>query len=146
MIVVPALFEDLPELLAIESASFVQPWSEADFLSELMKSPPSLYVIRRDFKHPVLGYICFWPVADEFQLLNLAVHPDCRRQGLGRRLLTFLLTQAREKRILKIFLEVRPSNPAAIALYCALGFKTLYRRPGYYGPSGEDALVMEWSG
>jgi ribosomal-protein-alanine N-acetyltransferase len=146
LIVVPALFEDLPELLAIESAFFVQPWSEADFLSELMKFPPSLYVIRRDFKHPVLGYICFWPVADEFQLLNLAVHPDCRRQGLGRRLLTFLLTQAREKRILKIFLEVRPSNLAAITLYCALGFKTLYRRPGYYAPSGEDAMVMAWSG
>ena len=146
MIVVPALFEDLPGLLAIESASFVQPWLEADFLSELMKSPPNIYVIRRDSERPVLGYICSWPVADEFQLLNLAVHPDCRRQGLGRRLLTFLLTQAQEKRTPKVFLEVRPSNLAAMALYCALGFKILYRRPGYYAPSGEDALVMEWSG
>jgi ribosomal-protein-alanine N-acetyltransferase len=146
LIVVPALIEDLPGLLAIESASFVQPWSEADFLSELRKFPMSLYIIRRDSEGPVLGYVCFWTAADEFQLFNLAVHPDHRRQGLGRRLLTFLLIQAREKRIPKVFLEVRASNLAAIALYGALGFKTLYRRPGYYAPSGEDALVMEWSG
>jgi ribosomal-protein-alanine N-acetyltransferase len=146
LIYVPALVEDLPDLLAIESASFAQPWSKASFLSELRKAPPSLYVVRSEPSPCILGYICFWPVADEFQMLNFAVHPDYRRQGLGRHLLTFLLILAEEKRISTVLLEVRPSNQAALALYQSLGFKVLYRRPGYYEPEGEDALVMEWSG
>jgi ribosomal-protein-alanine N-acetyltransferase len=137
--------KDLPDLLTIEAASFVHPWSKGDFLSELSKSPPTLYVTRRDPAGPVLGYICFWMVADEIQMLNIAVHPAYRRQGLGRTLLVFLLTLAREKKALKVFLEVRPSNQTALALYRSLGFETLYRRPRYYDDEGEDALVMEWS-
>jgi ribosomal-protein-alanine N-acetyltransferase len=141
----PAQLEDLPELLAIELGSFNQPWSKASFLSELRKAPASLYLIRKEPLASILGYICFWTVADEIQLLNLAVHPDYRRQGLGRLLMTFLLLRAEEKGISKVFLEVRPSNQVAIALYRSLGFKNLYRRPGYYETDGEDALVMGWS-
>lgn len=137
--------DDLPDLLAIESASFAQPWTKVSFLSELSKVPPSLYVIRRETSFCILGYICFWLVADELQMLNLAVRPDYRQQGLGRQLMSFLLTQAKEKNVSKVLLEVRPSNQVAIALYRSLGFKILYRRPGYYEPEGEDALVMEWS-
>jgi [ribosomal protein S18]-alanine N-acetyltransferase len=137
--------EDLAELLAIESASFSKPWSKASFLSELRKAPPSLYLIRKEPLGCILGYICFWTAADEIQMLNLAIHPDCRRQGLGRQLMTFLFLRAEEKGISKVLLEVRPSNQAAITLYRSLGFKILYRRPGYYEPDGEDALVMEWS-
>lgn len=85
-------------------------------------------------------------MADEIQMLNLAVHPDYRRQGLGRQLVSFLLGQAEEKRKSKVLLEVRVSNQDAIALYRSLSFKVLYRRPGYYEPDGEDALVMEWTG
>ena len=138
--------DDLPDLLAIESVSFAQPWSKTSFLSELKKALPSLYVLRKEISTGILGYICFWLVADEIQMLNLAVHPDYRRQGLGRQLMTFLLFQAKEKGISKVLLEVRPSNQAAIALYHSLGFKILYRRPGYYEMEGEDALVMEWAG
>ncbi len=145
MLLIPAHLDDLPGLLFIESFSFVQPWSKVDFLSELSKSPPSIFVARGDLKSPVLGYICFWEVADEVQMLNLAVHPEYRRQGVGRTLLTFLLKQAQEKKATKVFLEVRPSNQAALALYRSLGFKALYRRSNYYPPEGEEALVMEWS-
>ena len=146
MIFVPALVDDLPDLLAIESASFAQPWTKFSFLSELSKLPPSLYVVRRETSSCILGYICFWLVADELQMLNLAVHPDHRQQGLGRKLMTFLFTVAEEKSVSKVLLEVRPSNQIAMALYHSLGFRILYRRPGYYEPEGEDALVMEWSG
>jgi [ribosomal protein S18]-alanine N-acetyltransferase len=142
----PAQLNDLPELLAIESASFNHPWSKDSFLSEIKKVPASLYLIRRKPSACVLGYLCFWSMADEIQMLNLAVHPDCRRQGLGRRLMTFLFLLAEEEGISKVFLEVRPSNQPAISLYRSLGFKTLYRRPGYYEPDEEDALVMEWTG
>lgn len=138
--------DDLPDLLAIESASFAQPWTEASFLSELRRVPPSVYVLRRETSSPILGYICFWLVADEIQMLNLAVHPEYRGQGLGRRLMTLLFAQAQQKSLSKVVLEVRPSNQIAIALYHSLGFRILYRRPGYYEPEGEDALVMEWSG
>jgi ribosomal-protein-alanine N-acetyltransferase len=131
--------------LTIEAASFVQPWTKADFLSELSKSHPTIYVTRSDPAGPVLGYICFWAVADEIQMLNLAVHPAYRRQGLGRTLMTFLLSLAREKKALKVFLEVRPSNQTALALYRSLDFEILYRRPRYYAAEDEDALVMEWS-
>ncbi len=146
MIFVPAQLDDLPELLAIETASFIQPWSPGSFLSEIKKAPPSLYLIRKEPSACILGYICFWPVFDEIQMLNLAIHPDYRRQGLGRRLMTFLLGRAGEKGISKVLLEVRASNLAAIGLYRSLGFEILYRRPGYYEPDGEDALVMEWNG
>lgn len=145
MIINPAQLNDLPDLLIIETASFVQPWSKADFLSELGKNPPSIYVSRRDPAGPILGYICFWPVADEIQMLKLSVHPECRRQGVSRTLMTFLLNQARKKKASKVLLEVRPSNQAALALYQSLGFEALYRRPRYYDPEGEDALVMEWT-
>ena len=80
MIFVPALVDDLPDLLAIESASFAQPWAQVSFLSELGKVPPSLYVLRRETPSCILGYICFWLVADEIQILNLAVHPDYRNR------------------------------------------------------------------
>ena len=146
MIFVQALLKDLPQLLAIESASFIQPWSRGSFLSELRKVPPSLYLIRRESGVCVLGYLCFWLVADEIQLLNLAVHPDHRRKGLGRQLVNFLLDQAREKGISKVLLEVRASNQTAIALYRSFNFEVLYTRPGYYEPDGEDAMIMEWTG
>jgi [ribosomal protein S18]-alanine N-acetyltransferase len=145
LIIIPAQLNDLPELLIIEAASFVQPWSKSNLLSELSKTPPTMYVTRRDPTGPILGYICFWLVADEIQMLNLAVHPTCRRQGLGRSLMTYLLNLAREQKALKVFLEVRASNQAALALYRSLGFETLYRRPRYYDSEGEDALVMECS-
>jgi ribosomal-protein-alanine N-acetyltransferase len=135
----------LSDLLLIEKGSFVHPWTEGDFFSELSKSPPTIFVIGNGPTGSILGYICFWVIADEIQILNLAVHPASRRQGLGRRLLTFLLALAREKKVLKVFLEVRPSNQEALDLYRSLGFETLYRRPHYYEADGEDALVLAWS-
>ncbi len=78
-------------------------------------------------------------------MLKLSVRPECRRQGVSRTLMTFLLNQAREKKASKVLLEVRPSNQAALALYQSLGFEALYRRPRYYDSEGEDALVMEWT-
>lgn len=142
MISDPFQAEDLDELLAIETACFVHPWTRGSFLAESGKTPPSLYVARENSRAPVLGYICFWLVADEIQILNLAVHPAYRRQGVARHLMHFLLHHAHEKKALSIFLEVRVSNRAAQTLYRSFGFKVIHRRPGYYGPEGEDALVM----
>lgn len=142
MIVRPSTPSDLKEILAIETVSFPHPWSAAAFTAELGKSPPTLYVAGRQDQGRVDGYICFWPAADEIQLLNLAVRPDCRRRGVGRHLMQYLLQKASEEKMRQIFLEVRPSNCKALGLYRSLGFEVRYRRRGYYSPEGEDALVM----
>jgi ribosomal-protein-alanine N-acetyltransferase len=135
---------DLEAVWAIEQASFSHPWTRAMFQEELAKIPSTLYVLKEAPEKRVLGYSCFWSLSGELQLVNIAVHPDLRGQGLGRRLVNHLLLEAESREAEKIFLEVRPSNRAAIGLYERLGFKVLYRRPGYYTPEGEDALVMVW--
>ena len=114
------------------------------FQEELAKIPATLYVLKEVPGKRVLGYSCFWSLSGELQLVNIAVHPDLRRQGLGRKLLNHLFREAERREAEKIFLEVRPSNRAAIGLYERSGFKVLYRRPRYYTPEGEDALVMVW--
>ncbi|MBI5582692.1 MAG: ribosomal protein S18-alanine N-acetyltransferase [Deltaproteobacteria bacterium] len=133
---------DLPEILDLERQSFSQPWTRALFQEELAKLPPTLYVYRSTPAGPLGGYLCFWTVAGELQLINIAVHPEQRGTGLGRRLMEFLLQEARRRQAEKIFLEVRPSNLPALRLYTRMGFQVLYRRPRYYEPEGEDALVM----
>jgi ribosomal-protein-alanine N-acetyltransferase len=92
------------------------------------------------------GYLIFWVVADEMHILNLAVHPKHRRQGIARRLLAEGLTQARELGANLAWLEVRPSNTPARALYASFGFTEVGRRPQYYDDTSEDALLLtlEW--
>ena len=113
------------------------------FQEELAKIPATLFVLKELPGKWVLGYSCFWSLSGELQLVNIAGHPDRRGIGLGRKLLHHLLLEAESREAGKIFLEVRPSNRVAIGLYEGLGFKVLFRRPRYYTPEGEDALVME---
>jgi [ribosomal protein S18]-alanine N-acetyltransferase len=142
LVIEPGQKIDLEAVWAIEQASFSHPWTRAMFQEELAKKPATLYVLTGGPEKEVWGYCCFWALSGELQLVNIAVRPDLRGQGLGRRLLHHLLREAQIREAEKIFLEVRPSNRAAIGLYERLGFKVLYRRPRYYAPEGEDALVM----
>jgi len=87
------------------------------------------------------GYICFWVVAGEMQILNVATAPPFRRQGVARRLLEYAFNLAREGMADSAFLEVRLGNHGAIALYRAFGFVDAGVRPEYYS-DGEDALLM----
>jgi ribosomal-protein-alanine N-acetyltransferase len=144
LVIEPARKKDLEAVWAIEQASFSHPWTRAMFQEELAKIPSTLYVLKEVPGKRVLGYSCFWALSGEMQLVNIAVHPDLRGQGLGGKLLNHLLREAERREAEKIFLEVRPSNRPAIGLYEKLGFKELYRRPLYYSPEGEDALVMVW--
>ena len=136
---------DLPEVLAIEQASFKSPWSQASFEAEMQKSFAGLKVARlarEDGIGPVVGYGCFWLVADEMQITNLAVHDDYRRRGVGRQLMVHILRQGHKAGALLAFLEVRGSNRAARALYEGLGFVTVQERPNYYSEHREGALVL----
>ena len=136
--------EDLASVLEIERRSFGQPWSLAFFEKEL--STPFarlLAAVDEGALRPCLaGYTCRWRVTDEVHVLNVAVHPDYRGTGIGRRLVEAVLAEAREGGARVVFLEVRAGNVVARRLYRQLGFKDLGVRRGYYGP-GQDAIVME---
>jgi len=90
----------------------------------------------------IVGYLCFWLVEGETHILNLAVHPERRRQGIASRLLRWGLDYCREKGAREITLEVRRSNYKAISLYRRFHFEPRGVRPRYYGDTGEDAVIM----
>lgn len=136
--------EDLDQVLAIEQDSFSMPWSRNLFLSEF-RSPlvSSLMVALADTpERRVGGYLVFWSVTDEMHILNLAVAPDLRRQGIARKLLLAALKRAYGKGAKRAFLEVRASNAAAHKFYADLGFTGASVRRDYYDLPVEDAIVM----
>ena len=91
----------------------------------------------------VAGFLASRRAADEIEILNLAVLPDFRRQGLGRQLMNAALLDAREGGATSAHLDVRSSNEQAIAFYGVCGFRTSGRRDSYYCDPAEDALLME---
>ena len=134
--------DDVPEVLAIERRSFATPWTEENFRHEVEANPVALNrVLRAD--GAVAGYVSAYLIAGELQINDIAVAPEMRRRGFGRRLLDDVLAIAQERAAVVATLEVRPSNAAARALYAARGFVEAGRRPGYYPESGEDALLLE---
>jgi ribosomal-protein-alanine N-acetyltransferase len=135
--------ENLKEVLQIEALSFTEPWSEAMFLAELAGKPFShSFVVRSGTSREIVGYSCFWILGNEFHLLNLAISPGHRNQGIGEWLLRRALIRGKESGALTAFLEVRPSNLRAKRLYERLGFKLLSRRKNYYDDPTEDALIL----
>lgn len=136
---------DIPGVAAIERDSNPEPWTEESFLEELLRPHSHLLVARvpEGSGETVAGYVCFWLVADEVQILNIAVHRAYRRRGLGRSLLVSCLTLGYRKNARKAVLEVRLSNSAAQSLYQSLGFRAVGKRRDYYGGLGEHATLME---
>jgi len=139
----PARECDLPEILAIERPSFPTPWSWNLFAQELSARTSHLLVARLalEKERPLVGYVCWSSVAGETHLLNLAVHPDGRRTGIGRRLLQLVLDDARAGLTEAVYLEVRETNVAAAHLYRSAGFVQVGCRRDYYG-RGKNAVVM----
>ncbi|MCL6621140.1 MAG: ribosomal protein S18-alanine N-acetyltransferase [Syntrophobacterales bacterium] len=140
----PAGFADVTAMHRIETLSFLTRWSRWSFYSELL-NPLSTILVATPAGDPslVVGYLIYWVAAAEMHILNLAVHPRWRRRGVARLLLTTGLARAREQGAHTAWLEVRPSNLPALALYESLGFVPVGRRPGYYEDTGEDALILE---
>ncbi|MBF0528161.1 MAG: ribosomal protein S18-alanine N-acetyltransferase [Deltaproteobacteria bacterium] len=131
---------DLECILAIERGSFPHPWTKDGFMTELNRRPARCLVLLYD--RAVCGYLIFWWLPPEMHLLNIAVHPSHRQQGLGRFLIKYMLDYGRETGIHEVFLEVRPSNTAARRLYESLGFSAIGIRKNYYSEEHEDAIVM----
>lgn len=129
----------------IEKLCFSDPWSVNSIGSEL-NNKLSLWVVAED-NGKVAGYIGSQSVLGEADMMNLAVHPDYRRQGIGEQLVLELIQRLQEQGSHILLLEVRASNAPAISLYEKLGFIQVGRRPNYYYKPKEDALILrkEWS-
>jgi ribosomal-protein-alanine N-acetyltransferase len=136
---------DLEELLPMEQASSLTPWSRKMFMDELTDPLASCLVLMvEDPSRPILaGFICFRSVGDESELLNLSVHPLHRRQGVGRRLMQFYLDRCAAQGIEKSHLEVSVSNEAAIGLYFSLSYEKVGMRKGFYQGRVDALLLMK---
>ncbi|MBU1240283.1 ribosomal protein S18-alanine N-acetyltransferase [Myxococcota bacterium] len=129
----------LNEILDIEVLSFGSPWTEVAFLGEFVQPHSFTYGVVSLTDHKVMAYIVFWLLEDEVHILNLAVHPAFRREGLANSLLTYLVDVSQKAMCRLVFLEVRPSNLAALRLYESFGFVKVGIRPNYYTDTSEDA-------
>ncbi len=136
--------EDLDQVLAIERGSFSTPWSRNLFLAEFRNRPISLMLVAlsESTGREIVGYIVCWAFVDELHILDLATKESFRRQGVGRRLVLAALGTAYDGGARKVFLEVRRSNAAALALYKDFGFEQTQVRTEYYANPVEDAIVM----
>jgi ribosomal-protein-alanine N-acetyltransferase len=137
-------YSDLPQVIAIERHSFPTPWSLAMFVLELSKpSGVCLAAVEREPGKPrdrLIGYLICSRYDRVWHLMNIAIEPARRRQGLGTELLKEMLERAGPEE--PYTLEVRTSNAAAITLYEQFGFRAAGTRPRYYTDTGEDALIM----
>jgi len=126
---------------AIEQAVFADPWSTQDFRDCVM-SDALFLVAEGNGAHAIAGYVVALDAADEGEILNLAVAPAGRRNGLGRALVEGVLEALAERGVRQVYLEVRESNAPARALYAAHGFREVGRRKQYYRRPVEDAIVL----
>lgn len=149
----PMRESDLDEVLALEQACFSEPWTRKMFLGEIRGNAFATNLVLRagDAGYgdgvpggALLGYVMFWVVFEELHLMNLAVRPEARRQGLGTRLIRHALAVGVARGATTALLEVRASNAAAIAMYQQLGFIKKDVRRGYYENPREDAVIMAW--
>jgi [ribosomal protein S18]-alanine N-acetyltransferase len=132
---------DIAPVLRVERASYAFPWSAGNF-HDSIQAGYSAWVY--EVGGEVVGHAVLMAMAGEAHLLNITIAPDWRRQGLGRAFLHHMLDTARHHHAEVLFLEVRPSNAVAIALYEQYGFEAFALRKGYYPARNgrEDALVM----
>jgi [ribosomal protein S18]-alanine N-acetyltransferase len=134
----PLGYADLPQVIAIERRAFPTAWSLGMFVLELSKPSGICLAAIRDAK--VVGYLICARYADVWHLMNIAVDPAVRGQGIGTALLEQMVSRAGEDAAYT--LEVRPSNATAIALYERFGFRSAGTRRRYYHDTGEDAVIM----
>ena len=133
--------EDLEIISDIERRSYEFPWSHTIFQDCLVGGYCSLVLLKNDI---VVGYGILSIIQDEAHILNLCIDPNFRYLGYGEKILNKIIEKARDSDVIKIFLEVRPSNSAAISLYEKKGFFKIAYRPNYYKniQGREDAEVL----
>ena len=135
---------EVPQVAELEKLCFAMPWSEKSVAGEL-DNPLALWLVAMDGES-LAGYVGSQTVMDETDMMNLAVTPQFRRQGVGEALVNALVASLKEMGSRCLTLEVRDSNGPARALYAKLGFREIGRRRGYYRDPREDAFILrkEW--
>ena len=144
MIITNMTAQHVSQVAELEKLCFSDPWSEKSVASELNNSLSCWLVAEEN--GVVTGYVGSQTVIDESDMMNVAVHPDCRRRGIGRALIERLVAELKKTPVKFLMLEVRASNDAAIHLYEHLGFVQVGCRRNYYRNPKEDALILrkEW--
>ena len=132
---------DLDGIVAIERATFPEPWTRDQFAA-LLAHPAGFGWVAEIVPEGVAGYAFGWVAADEAELADLAVRQDVRGRGLGAGLVGAFAREAGVRGARRLYLEVRASNMRAQGFYDRLGFDTVGRRVAYYRSPREDALVM----
>ena len=138
----PIRAEDIAKIAEIEKLCFAMPWSEESILHDVKENPVACWLVLDDGAGRVIAYAGMWFVLDEAHVCNVAVHPDHRRKGYGKKIFTALCDMAYANSMALMTLEVRRSNLPAQALYHASGFLDVGYRKHYYEDNKEDALIM----
>ena len=136
--------EHVAQIAELEQLCFTDPWSERSISAEL-ESKLSLWLVALEAER-VVGYVGSQTVLGWTDMMNLAVHPDFRRRGIGEGLVAALEEELKKQGSQQLTLEVRASNESAKALYSKLGFREVGLRKNYYHKPREDALILrkEW--
>ena len=144
MEIVKMTSDHVAQVAQLEQLCFSAPWSENAVASELT-NPLSCWLVAVDGEK-VCGYVGSQAVLGEADMMNIAVCPAYRRQGIARRLVEQLIAELKKQGNYQLTLEVRASNEPAISLYEQMGFVAVGRRPKYYAKPTEDALILrkEW--
>ena len=133
---------DIDAVIEIERLSFPSPWGREAIIEEMGRAWARLDVVRDAESGALASFANYWLVADELHILNIATHPEWRRQGHATRLLAHMIDVARAVPCRLITLEVRRSNVSAQRLYRRFAFRAVSVRPNYYAEDQEDAIVM----
>lgn len=136
----PALLADVPALAQLEQACFSDPWTAAGIRETIQYETARTFVAQESDQ--IVGYVIARISGTEGEILDLAVLPERRRRGIGGTLLSTVWNELQSQGVKELYLEVRSTNSAAIALYSARGFRPVGVRPRYYRNPPEDALVL----
>jgi len=131
--------QDIHAVVEIEKQLFARPWSKQAFLQALEQDTLYVVVLERDV---VVGYCGMYCSFEEGEITNVAIAPERQNQGIGHKMLEYLLEQAYQKGISYIVLEVRISNINAIHLYESMGFQNRGIRKNFYEMPKEDGMIM----
>ena len=133
--------QDIEAVALLEQECFSLPWS-AQALQESLEREDTLFLVAEMEDGRVGGYIGMYYSFGEGEITNVAVTTTCRKRGLGDALISAMQTQAKDKNVTLIFLEVRKSNEAALSLYNKKNFRIIGERKNFYEQPQEDAILM----
>lgn len=132
--------EDIEQVYRIEESIFSIPWSKTSFENSI-KNKDTMFIVAEK-EREIVGYLGLYLFAEEADISNVAVKEEYRQQHIGRRLLQYILSTAKERGVKNITLEVRETNVPAIKLYESMGFAEAGIRKNYYKEPTENALIM----